>query len=91
MTTAKPLARIIPLPGAAIEPVRQHPRRGRFPAIVTHIRYGRFYKLQAKKGDKLKNEVEECRKFLETCEGIYNHARYELLLAQQRAGMKVKL
>lgn len=44
----RPSAQIIHLPTAAAEPVRQHPRRGHYPAMVTWIRRGYLLKLEAR-------------------------------------------
>ena len=38
--SARPSAQVIPLPGAASEPIHYAPRRGRYPANVTKIRRG---------------------------------------------------
>lgn len=41
------IAHVIALPTAAMEPVSQRPRRGRYPAIVTPIRRGYLIKMEA--------------------------------------------
>jgi hypothetical protein len=95
-TTAKPSAKIIPLPGAAPEPVRQPPRRGRFPAIVTQIRRGYLIKLEAStraaavpsKGDEAQKILEEAQSFYLTVKRLHDSTLSDLLVARQRAGLE---
>ena len=94
MSAARRLAKIIPLPGAAAEPVRQPVRRGRFPAVVTPIRRGYLLKLdatmRAKAAPKAQQSLKDVESFYLTCKRIHDSALNELLIARQLASREVK-
>ena len=92
---ARSSARIIPLPGAAIQSVIQHPRRGRYPAIVTKIRRGYHLKFEASLQAKAAPTDQELLKAAEgvyqACKHMHDAAWVALLEARQRASREVKM
>ena len=88
-------ARIITLPTAATEPVRQPPKRaGRHPKIVTNIHHGKSIKisagLKAEAITDAKTVLKEAEDFYRVCKRIHDSALNALLGAQQRVNQQNK-
>lgn len=85
-------AQIIPLPGAATQPVQQKNGPGRRPrhsniigAYRWHFGHARPKASKEAHQAALQSELQYAHKYFQTCERIYQDARSQFLLAQQRA------
>lgn len=82
-------AKVTVLPTAALEPIHQAPRRGRYPANVTKIRRGYLIKLDATLNEQRDKGVQFALGLAEgyywQCKRIHDDALAELQAAQQRA------
>lgn len=86
-TTTKPQsAQIIPLPGAASEPVVQQRKKGRHPKeIISLWRFRRDKNVALYQATSNPNNVEKCRERVSMAERILHTFKYELIQAQQQA------
>ena len=79
-------AQIIRHPNFASTPVVQTKKRGRHPKSITSIWAHRVKKYIADDGRLASNnELELARSYMQTCEFIFQDARGQYLVAQQRA------
>jgi hypothetical protein len=68
----------------AIQPVAQHPRRGRFPKAVPNLLiYARDKNLKAFRNAAADARVNELRRIISEEEGFFTHLRRELAMAVQ--------
>lgn len=84
-------AQVIPLPGAASEPVQQKRGPGRRPANIINLHYWRLDHTQPKQTPQVdfQTELENARSILQTFDRLFQGARRDFQLAQQRAGLGV--
>lgn len=55
--TERPAGRVIPLPSAAMEPVKQVPRRGRYPKEIAKLSDARYRRWLAGRSDRIAKEL----------------------------------
>lgn len=88
--STRPSAQIIALPAAAPEPIHQHPRRGRYPAMVTKIRRGYLIKLEARLTAQKDSDAQRAlglglaEGYYLVCKSHHDGALLALRVAQQR-------
>ncbi len=86
ITTMPQSARIIPLPGAATEPVVQERIRGRLPNSVASLKRVRRERVHAAdRAAQYAHGIERARNHVVVLERMLHAGRYELIQAQQTA------
>lgn len=85
-STARTSAHIIPLPTAAQQPVQQKRGPGRLPSHIINLCRWKSSRPAVVTVHQavVPNELEQARQFLATCERLYQDARSQFLVAQQR-------
>lgn len=90
-STVRTSAHVIPLPTAAQQPVQQKRGPGRRPSHIINLCRWKWNRTMVAQVQQVavQSDLEQARKFLTTCERIYQDARSQFLVAQQRAAKPV--